>query len=145
MKYPRTMPEDEKNFKIVPIGEHKFQITDIHTENEEEITAKCEVLDTSGEGLTLLHRITNNPSSEFFWLTKLFLKCIGEPHNGDVVIDTDAWIGRQFFGEVKHSTDGKYANIKKLIYKDDIKQFTLPVKDQNINPDGVTDPKDIQW
>lgn len=140
MKYQRTMPkEEEKKYDLVPEGEHTFQITDIHKEDEEEITVKCEVVSTNGTGLTLLYRISNNHDNKFFWLTKLFLKCIGEPHEGDVVIDTDSFIGRQFCGEVKHK-DG-YANIKKLIYKD-IEQYRPPV---NNNPDGITKPEEIVW
>lgn len=140
MKYQRTMPKDEeKKYDLMPEGEHTFQITDIYKEDEEEITVKCEVISTNGTGLTLLYRISNNHDSKFFWLTKLFLKCIGEPHEGDVIIDTDSFIGRQFCGEVKQK-DG-YANIKKLIYKD-IEQYRPPV---NNNPDGVNKPEEIQW
>jgi hypothetical protein len=129
MKYNRTLPKDEgqKKFPIIGLGFHKFQITDIHSEDEENIVAKCEVIgDDDSKGISLLYRVANNPDSQFFWLTKLFLKCIGEPCEGDVTIDTDAWIGRQFSGEIKHSEkDGKtYANIKKLVYKDEPQAFT---------------------
>lgn len=128
MKYNRTLPKDDeqKKFPIISLGFHKFQITDIYSEDEENIVAKCEVIgDDDSKGISLLYRVANNPNSTFFWLTKLFLKCIGEPCEGDVTIDPDAWIGRQFSGEIKHSEkDGKtYANIKKLVYKDEPQTF----------------------
>lgn len=141
MKYQRTMPKDEeRNYKIVSVGEHKFQITDIVSENEKEITIKAEVVsEDDSKGISLLYRISNDPLNKFFWLTKLFLKCITEPNEGDVVIDPDNFIGRQFFGEVKHSSDGKYANIKKMIYKE-IEQPFRPGRE-----DKPMEPKDIQW
>ena len=110
----RLPPEDEKrNFPLVPIGERHFQITDILDETDDFILTKCECIDDVGRGISLLYRVAL--VGDFLWLTKLFLKCIGEPHHeGDMEIDTDAWIGRQFIGEVKHSNG--YANIKKLIY-----------------------------
>ncbi len=143
MKYNRTLPKDaeQKKFPVIGLGFHKFQITDIHAEDEENIVAKCEVIgDDDSKGLSLLYRIANNPESQFFWLTKLFLKCIGEPCEGDVTIDTDAWIGRQFSGEIKHSEkDGKtYANIKKLVYKDEPQVFINNTKVSKPIPDDIT-------
>lgn len=143
MKYNRTLPKDDeqKKFPVIGLGFHKFQITDIHAEDEENIVAKCEVIgDDDSKGLSLLYRIANNPESQFFWLTKLFLKCIGEPCEGDVTIDTDAWIGRQFSGEIKHSEkDGKtYANIKKLVYKDEPQVFINNTKVSKPIPDDIT-------
>ena len=137
------MPKDEeRTYKLVSVGEHKFQITDIFKEDDVEITIKAEVIDEGdSKGINIFYRIANDQNSDYFWLTKLFLKCISEPHNGDVVIDTEAFIGRQFYGEVKHSADGKYANIKKLIYKDEPQDMHHISK----QPDEVTEPKDIQW
>lgn len=143
MKYKRTMPaDDERTYKLVSEGEKKFQITDIYKEDETEITVKAEVISDVDRGETMFHRVSNDPSNKFFWLTKLFLKCVGCAYEGDVTIDTDEFIGRQFWGEVKHSkgNDGKtYANIRKLIFMDEAQ----PVK--SVNPGGVVDPEQIQW
>lgn len=136
MKKTVTMPEgEEKQFKLLPENTYKFQVTDLVEENDDYVVIKCEVVEADNIGSTILYRVALN--GDFLWLTKLFLKCIGEPHNGEISIDTDSWFGRQFWGEVKHtqSKDGKtYANIKKLIYKD-----------EPIIPRTVSDPKDIQW
>lgn len=137
MKYNRQMPKDDQpQYKLISEGEKRFQITDIHSEDEKQITLKCEVISEVDKGESVFYRISNDPSNKFFWLTKLFLKCIGEPHNGDVVIDTDAFIGRQFNGEVVHPVgkDGKtYANIKKLIY------------DEHYKPEFKSDTDEIKW
>jgi hypothetical protein len=144
MKYQRTMPEEkeQKVFKKVSEGIHKFQITDIHSEDENVITVKCEVVDDADAGINIFHRVDNNPNSQFFWLTKLFLKCIDEPHNGDVTIDTSNFIGRRFTGKVVHTTkDGKtYANIRELIYKDEPQLSKLTA-----SPTQVKDPSEIKW
>ena len=140
MKYNRKMPEGEsiQTFRIMSEGEHKLQITDIFSESEEKIVVKCETL---SEATTILYSVAMDTTSKFYWLTKLFLKCIGEPHNGDVEIDTDAWIGRQFTGKIVHTVKGDktYANVRELIYKDEVQ----PVK--SINPGNVTKPEDIDW
>ncbi len=137
------MPEEQtqKSFPIVSEGEHKFQIVDIESESEELIVIKCEVVSTKDKGLTILHRLDNNQDGKFFWITKFFLKCIGEPSEGEVTVDTDAFIGRQFSGDVKHSVNsGKtYANIKKFIYSED----PQPVK--SINPGNTKEPGEILW
>lgn len=127
MKFQRTMPEDEekRTYKLVSEGEHLFQVTDVLYQDEIKINIKCEVISSKDEGLSVLYNISNDEHSSFFWLTKLFLKCINEPHHGPVTIDTDNWIGKKFYGEVKHN--GGYANIKKLIYKDNIKQPDIHV------------------
>lgn len=150
MKYTRKMPEEnqEKTFKIVSEGQHRFQITDIFSESEEKITIKCEVVSDVDQGITLLYNVANDPSNKFFWLTKIFLKAIGEPHTGEIVIDTDAWVGRRFTGKVVH-TQGKagsassgktFANIREIIPSDE-KQIIQPAK----NPGDVTSPEQIVW
>lgn len=117
VKRTATMPKDDetKSFKMPKEGERKFQIVDIieKESHPDKVFVKCEDLE---DGASLLYNVTLDDKNDFFWLTKLFLKCIDEPHNGEVEIDTDAWIGRQFFGLVKHK-DG-YANIKKLMFKE---------------------------
>lgn len=125
------MPKDEeKSFSLLPEGEYRFQVTDIKTETEDYAQVLCEVVDNQYEGKTILYRVVF--SGKFLWLTKLFLKCIGEPHNeGDLVIDTEAWIGRRFTGKVVHKNG--YANIRELIYKDE---------PQVVN---VVKSNDIQW
>jgi len=74
------MPEEEvRKFKLVSVGEHKFQVVDIIYENEEEVQVKCEVVSETDKGISLLYRISNNETSDFFWLTNYFLnKCLNK-------------------------------------------------------------------
>lgn len=139
MKRTVNMPDDDpsiKNFPIPPVGEHKFRIIDVmDTDDVDIVSAKCEVISESGKETSLLHRITLNEKDKFFWLTRLFLKCISEPCRGAiVVIDTDAWIGRTFTGVVKHSVDSKYANIKEFIYKDEPQSTTVTASTNEEKP-----------
>ncbi len=137
MKHNVKLPEEEQSkFKLIPEGEYKFQVVDIKDETDKYAQTVCEVVGGEFEGKSLLYRV--NFEGDFLWLTKLFLKCIDEPHNGELVIDTDAWIGRQFYGKVKHSKDGKYANIKELVSRE-ISQVKASLPQSEINP------KDIQW
>lgn len=131
-----NFPDDEpteKSFPIVPVGEHKFQVIDVLTTDDIDIVSvKCEVISSNGTGISLLHRLNLNENNKFFFITRFFLKGIGEPCRGKgVLIDTDAWIGRQFKANIKHSADGKFANIKEIILDGDTSK--------------VTNPSDIKW
>ena len=136
MKRTINLPkDDEKKFLLVPQGERHFQITDILEETDDFVQTKCECIDDVGRGMSLLYRVALK--GDFMWLTKLFLKCIGEPHHdGDMEIDTDVWIGRQFIGEVKHK-DG-YANIKKLVYVE-LPQTKVP------DPNPINTEETVGW
>lgn len=136
-----TLPPDDekKDFPLFPIGTFKFQVTDwefakikdTDQTNEDVIVVHCEGLNGDGQGKTILYRV--NLTGDFLWLTKLFLKCLGLPHNGEVKVNPDEWIGKQFSGEVKHK-DG-YANIKKLIFKEGVNQSSEAPKT----------PDEINW
>ena len=144
MKRTINMPNEEitaqKSFPVVPEGTHKFQVTDVYEDgnNPDVVSAKLEVISENGQGISLLHRLNLNETDKFFWLTRLFLKAIGEPHKGTVAMDTDFWIGRQLTATVKHTLSGgkTYANIKEIIITDD---------PQPIKPVYPSDPKDIAW
>ncbi len=132
-----NMPDEdpsEKSYPVVPVGEHKFRIIDVlPTDDVDTVSCKLEVISDSAKEMSMLHRTSISEKNKFFWLTRLLLKCIGEPCRGNVEIDTDAWIGRTFTGRVEHS--GKYANIREFIYKDEPQ---VPSKEQH-------NGKDIQW
>lgn len=115
MRYNRKMPKDI--YELVDEGKHLFRVTDIISEDEYKISTRCEVVNGPSEGRTLKYDVNNEEDSKYFWLTQLFLKCLKLPYEGDITIDPDEWIGREFYGEVKHK-DG-YANIKKLIIEEE--------------------------
>lgn len=139
----------ESNFKIPSCVEHLFQVTDVqpmvtpsgHDDNIQRVS--LEVIGGDEAGLTLLNRVNLNQDEKAFYFSRLFLKAIGEPYKGDFEIDTDAWIGRQFYATVKHtkSKDGTktYANIGEYNFDKKIEQqYKAPVGQ-------VTEPNEIQW
>lgn len=131
--------------------EHLFQVTDVFTNQDEmgqklklddsTISIKLEVVGGDEEGRTLLNRLNLDEKSKEFWATKLFLKAIGELYKGDnLEIDTDRFIGRQFYADVVHN--GKYANINGYNFEKKIEQqYKAPVSDASVKEV----PKNIQW
>lgn len=150
VKRSYNLPDNEpdaKTFDVPSEKEHLFQVTDVFTQNDEmgeklnldenTVYAKLEVVGTDEEGRTLLQRLSLDDKYKGFFATRLFLKAIGEPHKGAIEIDSDRWIGRQFYATVKH--DGKYANI-------DLYNFDKKVEQPFIAGSGkAIEPKDIQW
>lgn len=129
--------------------EHLFQVTDLFTQDDEmgqklklgpdDISVKCEVVGGAEEGRTLLQRLTLDEDGKGFWATRIFLKAIGESYKGNSLeVDTDRFIGRQFYATVVHN--GKYANIGEFNFDKKIEQ-----QYQKHVGETVTDPADIQW
>lgn len=154
VKRSYNLPEedpDKQGFEKPSEGEHLFQVTDVadHTSelgeklklDENTLYVKCEIVGGKEEGRSLLQRLSLDDSWKGFFATRLFLKAIGEPHKGQIDVDTDCWIGRQFYAMVVHN--GKYANIDQYNFEKVIEQvYQSPVGEGTIQ---VSDPKDIQW
>jgi hypothetical protein len=140
---------EASNFKIPSEREHLFVVTDVHpavtpSGNDDNIqVVHLEIVGGDEEGLTLLNRCNLNQDEKAFYFTRLFLKAICEPYKGAFEIETDRWIGRQFYATVKHtkSKDGTktYANIAEYNFDKKIEQVYKPVGQD------ITDPKDIVW
>ena len=113
------------------------------TTNDNIQVVKLEIIGGEEEGLTMLNRVNLDPDWKGFYFTKLFLKAIGEPYKGEFEVDTDRWVGRQFYATVKHtpSKDGAktYANIGEYNFDKPVEQYKAPVGQT------VSDPKDIAW
>lgn len=123
VKRSYNLPDDEpenKKFDLPSEKEHLFKVVAVYDENSEmavklkidsdTVYAKCEVVGGDEEGRTLLQRCSLDENWKGFFLTRLFLKAIGEQYKGNgLEIDTDRWIGRQFYATVIHN--GKFANI----------------------------------
>ena len=150
----RTYNTDENepeasNFKIPSEKEHLFQVTDINPavtpsgEDDNIQVVKLEIVGGDEEGLTLLNRVKLDQNEKSFYFTRLFLKAIGEPYKGQFEIETDNWIGRQFYATVKHtkSKDGTktYANIAEYNFDKKIEQVFKPVGQT------VKSPEEIVW
>lgn len=121
---------DVKKFDIPSCKEHLFQTTDLFTHEDEigkklgldenTVSVKLEVVGGDEAGRTMLNRCSLNPDAKGFFATVLFLKAIGLPYKGTFTIDTNDFIGKQFYATVKHK-DG-YANIDKYNFEKVIKQ-----------------------
>lgn len=123
MKRTVNMPDTEpdKTARELPSEkEHLFQVVNIFTSEDEigqklnldddTVSVECEVVGGAEEGRTLLCRLGLDIEWKGFFATRIFLKNIREEYKGKKVdIDTDNWIGKQFYATVIHN--GKYANL----------------------------------
>lgn len=127
---------EQGSFEVPSCKEHLFQVVDfIDQDNPDIVVAKIEVVGGDEQGRSILNRCNLNQDEKAFYFTRMFLKAIGEPYKGQFEIETDRWIGRQFYATVKHS--GKYANIDQYNFDKVVEQYKPPV--------GVTKPEDIAW
>lgn len=146
---PDTEPE-AGSFEIPSEKEHLFQVVDVYDNTYESnkfnldadtVIARCEVVGGDEEGRSLLNRCNIDFNGKGFWATRLFLKAIAEPCRGDFSIDTENWIGKQFYATVAHEPHkGKtYANINEF-------NFEKMVEQVDTKPDTAKDvDKDIAW
>ena len=140
---------ETQNFKIPSEREHLFQVTDIlpavtpSGEDDNIQVVKLEIVGGDESGLTLLNRVKLDPNEKSFYFTRLFLKAIGDPYKGQFEIETDRWIGRQFYATVKHtkSKDGTktYANIAEYNFDKKIEQVF------SVSSQKEKSPEEIVW
>ena len=128
-------PEDEpeqKTFELPSEKEHLFQVVDKWTDKDDDnvILVKLEVADGEELGRSILHRVNLDSEWSGFFLTRLFLKAIGEKYKGDFETDDDMWIGRSFHATIIHNVserNGKtYANIDKFNFDKEVEQPEMP-------------------
>jgi len=118
-----TAPDNEPDnatFEMPSAKEHLFQVVDFIEQDDPDIVlAKFEVVGGEEEGRSLLNRLSLDSSWKGFFATRLFLKAVGLPYKGEIDIDTEDWIGRQFYATVVHNgSNGKtYANIKEYNFE----------------------------
>jgi len=126
--FPDSEP-DQKIFKLPSPGEHLFQVVDFIEQDDSDIVlVKCEIVGGKEEGRSLLHRLSLDQEWKGFFATRIFLKAIGELYKGkEIEIDTDRWIGRQFYATVIYN--GKYANIDDFNFDKPVEQFKAPAVD----------------
>jgi hypothetical protein len=143
--------QTESQFKIPSEKEHCLTVTEVNplktpdgTEDDNIQIVKLEIVGGDEEGLTMINRVNLDQSQKSFYFARLFLKAIGEPYKGEFFVETDRWIGRTFYARVQHTeSKGKtYANISEYNFTKVVEQYKPPI---NNNPNGVTDPSEIQW
>ena len=136
---------NQKKFEMPSEAEHLMQVVDVFditnapgkmVLDENTVCVKLEVAIGDETGRTMLQRLSLDPTWKGFFATRMFLKAIGEEYKGDIEIDTDHWIGRQAYVNVVHN--GQYANVSDY-------NFDKCSKLSQVNPSGVSNPKDIAW
>lgn len=140
----------ESQFKLPAEKEHLFVVVDINPaitpsgEDDNIQIVKLEIIGGDDNGLSILNRVNLNQDDKAFYFSRLFLKAIGEPYKGQFEIETDRWIGCQFYATIKHtkSKNGTktYANINEYNFDKKVDPV-FQVK----NPDGVTKPEEMVW
>lgn len=130
---PDSEPEQRK-FELPSEAEHLFQIVDAteDKQNSSIITVKLEVAEGEELGRSILHRVNLDSEWKGFFLTRLFLKAIGEQYKGAIEINSDMWIGKCFYASIIHNTgkNGKtYANIDEFNFEKVVEQQPTQQKD----------------
>ena len=134
---------DQINRDLPSEKEHFFQVVNVLTLNPSSVDihhVKCEVADGEEIGRTLLNRLSLDAGWKGFFATRLFLKAIGEPYKGnEIEIETNNWIGRQFFATVIHNNG--YANINKYNFEKSskIRQFKIEADPKEKNAEVAWD------
>lgn len=147
VKRNATAPEEEPtqgNFKKPSEGiKHLFQVVDIISEDGDIVVVRLEVSGGKEEGRSVRHRVDCDPDGKGFWATRLFLKAVKEPYKGEISIDSDNWIGREFRSDVVHNPDKNdaskvYANLGQYEYDEyDEQKKTDPKLVSPTNPTGA--------
>lgn len=145
-----SMGEDEpKSFLKPSEGEHLLAVAEVFDETNDpyglglgpdDVSVKFEVAAGPELGRTLLHRMNINPDWPGFFVVRKFLKSVGLPYKGDVLVDSDEWQGCQCYATVIHkkADNGKtYANIddynyEKIVEQVDTKPDTAKPVDEEV-------------
>lgn len=153
----KKSPHDQGvNKEKIPQGFYTFQITDFKVKDKEgrdlvtkngdpRIMAICEVVDdVKHEGKSCVHSVIiyqpKSPSIKGIGITRHFLKCIGEPWEGDLDINPENWIGKQFKAEVIHN--GEYVNLVELQEGD--QHHISETKDEKVKQGEIAWDDDIK-
>lgn len=146
---PNEEPEQRK-FELPSEGEHQFQIVDKWTDKTDDIIiVKLEVAEGEELGRSILHRVNLDSGWKGFFLTRLFLKAIGEPYKGEIDIDDDMWIGKCFYATIIHNVsvnNGKtYANIDQFNFDKLADNSGSPTKMTPEEKQKAIDSNQIAW
>lgn len=146
---PNDEPEQGK-FKLPSEGEHLFQVVDKWADKTDYnvIITKLEVAEGDEIGRSILHRVNLDSEWKGFFLTRLFLKAIGEPYKGEFEVDDDMWIGKCFYASVIHNlgNNGKtYANIDQFNFEKMFDNSGAPTKMTPEEKQKAIDSNQIAW
>lgn len=146
---PNDEPEQGK-FKLPSEGEHLFQVVDKWADKTDDnvIITKLEVAEGDEIGRSILHRVNLDSEWKGFFLTRQFLKAIGEPYKGEFEVDDDMWIGKCFYASVIHNlgNNGKtYANIDQFNFEKMFDNSGAPTKMTPEEKQKAIDSNQIAW
>lgn len=155
---PNDEPEQGK-FKLPSEGEHLFQVVEKWADKTDDnvIITKLEVAEGDEIGRSILHRVNLDSEWKGFFLTRLFLKAIGEPYKGEFEVDDDMWIGKCFYASVIHNKEkdkrtgevvpnGKtYANIDQFNFDKLADNSGSPTKMTPEEKQKAIDSNQIAW
>jgi len=147
---PNDEPEQGK-FKLPSEGEHLFQVVDKWADKTDDnvIITKLEVAEGDEIGRSILHRVNLDSEWKGFFLTRLFLKAIGEPYKGEIDIDDDMWIGKCFYATIIHNVsvnNGKtYANIDQFNFDKLADNSGSPTKMTPEEKQKAIENNEIEW
>ena len=133
---------EQRKFELPSETMHLFQIVDLWSDKTDDniIITKLEVAEGDELGRSILHRVNLDITWKGFFLTRLFLKSIGEPYKGEFEADTDVWIGKLFYATVVHNlgNNGKtYANIDQFNFDKVVEQTSTTFNEQKPLSDTV--------
>lgn len=94
------------NFKLLPEGWMGFKIVEAEERESKngdyQVLAKCKAQDSRyADCSEVWHYVTFLPKENKGASIPLhFLKCIGQPYEGEFTVDADKWLGKKFMGKV---------------------------------------------
>src|SRR3990167_8281192 len=104
---------------VVPDGEYELIITNVKETTSKagdyQVVVDLEVVDGPHKGHKVrFHRVTffTDPKAKAAFVAILFLKAIGEPHEGKLDVDPNNWINKTLMG---YLVEDEYNGLKKNI------------------------------
>lgn len=126
MSFPHNAPPPTEGFTLLPEGWYDLQITDTEERKTKGgapmVNVTCEVINNPEfNSKTVFYNVSFLPKdAKGAGMSSHFLKCINQPHEGEITVDPDAWIGEKFKARIG---EREYENKdKKMVKTNDIKE-----------------------
>ena len=118
---------------LLPAGTYDLVITKVEEKKSSKgypmVNVTCEVQNNQEfNGAKVFHNVTFLPKDQKgSGMSSHFLKCINQPYQGDIQVDSANWIGEDFKGKIqtreydkKDGTKAKTNDIKEVLASDDV-------------------------
>lgn len=135
MSFPHdaAAPTEGGGSRLLPAGKYELLITKVEEKKSKNgypmVNVTCEVKNNEEyNGAKVFHNVTFLPKDKpGAGMSTHFLKTIGEPWDGAITVDPDAWVGESFVAKIstreydkKDGSKGKTNNI------DEIEEASVP-------------------